>query len=130
MARRRRATSPAARSPATREPSFIAEDLDLTGNEICGVKASGTDPFNPYVLKMVCALVRRPSGGLRRLKLKGNNLIGNDAVPMVLVAQKGDLNQYREVSEQEGRALAARWRCPFMEVSAKLNRNIGEYSSS
>lgn len=54
------------------------------------------------------------------------NLIGNDAVPMVLVAQKCDLNEYREVSQQEGQALAARWRCPFMEVSAKLNRNVVE----
>jgi hypothetical protein len=31
------------------------ELLDLTANEICGVKATGTDPFNPFVLKMVCA---------------------------------------------------------------------------
>lgn len=54
------------------------EVLDLTGNDICGVKSTGTDPFNPYVLKMVCALVRRESGGLRRLRLKGNHLIGND----------------------------------------------------
>ena len=52
--------------------------LDLTGNEICGVKAVGTDPFNPFVLKMVCALVVREEGGLRRLRLKGNHLIGND----------------------------------------------------
>ena len=27
--------------------------LDLTGNEICGVKPAGTEPFNTYVLKMV-----------------------------------------------------------------------------
>ena len=52
--------------------------LDLTSNEICGVRASGTDAFNPYVLKMVCAFVRREGGGLRRLRLKGNHLIGND----------------------------------------------------
>ena len=32
--------------------------LDLTNNEICGIKATGTDPFNAYVLKMVCALAQ------------------------------------------------------------------------
>ena len=98
--------------------------LDLTNNEICGIKATGTDPFNAYVLKMVCALAQveiiiigtlvmiiikwrpanqpvsvphcrdglhcawshglshslaqRPGGGLKRLKLKSNHLIGND----------------------------------------------------
>ena len=52
--------------------------LDLTGNEICGVRSSGTEPFNPYVVRMVCGLIRREGGGLRRLRLKGNHLIGND----------------------------------------------------
>ena len=61
--------------------------LDLTGNEICGVRSAGTEAFNPYVVRMVCALIRREGGGLRRLRLKGNNLIGNDvytneAVPL------------------------------------------------
>tara|TARA_B100000795_G_C22714370_1_gene404879 strand:+ start:181 stop:876 length:696 start_codon:yes stop_codon:yes gene_type:complete len=54
------------------------------------------------------------------------NLIGNDNVPMVLVAQKGDLNEHREVSEEDGRALAMRWSCPFIQASAKLNRNVGK----
>ena len=52
--------------------------LDLTGNEICGVRSSGTEPFNAYVVRMVCGLIRREGGGLRRLRLKGNHLIGND----------------------------------------------------
>ena len=52
--------------------------LDLTGNEICGVRSTGTEPFNAYVVRMVCGLIRREGGGLRRLRLKGNHLIGND----------------------------------------------------
>lgn len=52
------------------------------------------------------------------------NLIGNDNVPMVLVAQKSDLNEHQEVSENEGRELAEAWSCPFVQVSAKLNRNV------
>ena len=55
------------------------EALDLTGNEVCGIKESGTEPLASYVLRLVCELVRRPGGkGLRRLKLKGNHLLGND----------------------------------------------------
>jgi hypothetical protein len=54
------------------------EVLDLTGNEICGIKATGTDPFNPFVLKMVCALIIKEGCALRRLRLKGNHMIGND----------------------------------------------------
>jgi GTPase SAR1 family protein len=53
------------------------------------------------------------------------NLIGNDAVPIILVAQKCDLTEYREVSSDEGRELASRWNCPYLEVSAKMNRNVG-----
>ena len=56
------------------------------------------------------------------------NLIGNDNVPMVLVAQKCDLTDHREVSEEEGRELAAKWSCPFIQASAKLNRNVGTFS--
>ena len=33
---------------------------------------------------------------------------------------------HREVSEREGRALAQKWGCPFVESSAKHNDNIGE----
>ena len=35
--------------------------LDLTGNEICGVRSSGTEPFNAYVVRMVCRLTFYPN---------------------------------------------------------------------
>lgn len=57
------------------------------------------------------------------------NLIGNDNVPMVLVAQKCDLKEHQEVSEEEGRQLAEAWSCPFVEASAKLNRNVGKVAA-
>lgn len=42
-----------------------------------------------------------------------------DKVPMVLVGNKCDLEDEREVTIEEGKALAEEWGCPFMEVSAK-----------
>ena len=37
-----------------------------------------TNQHGRYVLKMVCKMVCAEGGGLKRLRLKGNNLIGND----------------------------------------------------
>jgi len=54
------------------------ETLELRKNEICGVRASGREPFSTYVLKIVCELITRPGGGLRRLNLQENNLLGNE----------------------------------------------------
>ena len=42
-----------------------------------------------------------------------------DAVPMVLVGNKCDLEKERQVSLEEAQQKAAEWGCPFMEVSAK-----------
>ena len=42
-----------------------------------------------------------------------------DKVPMVLVGNKCDLDDQRQVPLDEGKKLAEEWGCPFMEVSAK-----------
>jgi GTPase KRas protein len=47
---------------------------------------------------------------------------GEKYIPLVLVGNKCDLEE-REVSESEGRALAALWKCPFYETSAKMKVN-------
>jgi len=44
----------------------------------------------------------------------------------VLVGNKADLEDKREVSHQEGKDLAHQWNCPFFETSAKLKTNIEE----
>ena len=69
------------------------EVLELRKNDMCGVKATGREPFSTYVLKIVCELIARPGGGLLKLSLQENHLLGNDvysseAVTLLIEALK------------------------------------------
>jgi GTPase KRas protein len=48
------------------------------------------------------------------------------SIPMILVGNKSDRGSEREVSRDEGAALAEEFGCPFIETSAKDNTNIDE----
>jgi len=50
----------------------------------------------------------------------------SDTVPMILVGNKSDLENVREVSTEEGANLAAQFGIPFFETSAKNRINIDE----
>jgi len=47
-------------------------------------------------------------------------------IPVVLVANKNDLEEERCVATEEGKALAAKFGIPFIEASAKTNTNVNE----
>jgi GTPase KRas protein len=49
-----------------------------------------------------------------------------DFIISVLVGNKCDLSDERQVSKEEGEELARRWQCPFFETSAKLGNNVKE----
>ena len=49
-----------------------------------------------------------------------------DAVPIVLVGNKSDLEEERQVETMEGENLAKEWNCPFYESSARHKINIEE----
>jgi GTPase KRas protein len=49
-----------------------------------------------------------------------------DSYPIIVVANKADLEHERQVSSQEGRALAASFNCKFIETSAKNRTNVDE----
>jgi GTPase KRas protein len=49
-----------------------------------------------------------------------------DFFPMVLIANKSDLERDRQVSSQEGRDLARGFGCTFVETSAKQRVNVDE----
>jgi small GTP-binding protein len=52
------------------------------------------------------------------------NFTGMNWIPLVFVANKVDLHPQRQVSTEEGQALAKQWNCAFIETSAKHNQNI------
>jgi Ras homolog enriched in brain len=54
------------------------------------------------------------------------NALGTDVVPRVLVGNKKDLIYERQVSTEDGKALAQKWGCRFVETSARHNENISE----
>ncbi|KAM9098964.1 GTP-binding protein Di-Ras2 [Sminthopsis crassicaudata] len=47
-------------------------------------------------------------------------------IPIMLVGNKNDESPNREVRSSEGEALAKKWKCAFMETSAKMNHNVKE----
>lgn len=49
-----------------------------------------------------------------------------DKVPMVVVGNKCDLEQERQVTTQEGQDLSKNWGVPFFETSAKNRINVEE----
>ena len=51
---------------------------------------------------------------------------GADWVPIVLVGNKSDLHIQRQVTTEEGKALAEEWKCAFTETSARHNENVAK----
>ena len=49
-----------------------------------------------------------------------------DEVPMILVGNKCDLEEERDVTTAEGKELAKLFNCPFFEASAKARINVEE----
>ncbi|XP_063769757.1 GTP-binding protein Di-Ras2 [Pseudophryne corroboree] len=49
-----------------------------------------------------------------------------ESIPIMLVGNKSDESQNRELDSTEGEAIAKKWKCAFMETSAKMNHNVKE----
>lgn len=50
----------------------------------------------------------------------------NQDVPIVLVGNKADLEEDRAVTTQEGKSMAKKFRCAFVECSAKTNQSVSD----
>jgi len=46
------------------------------------------------------------------------------SIPVVLVGNKCDLDNEREVSKEMGKRMADKWKVPFLETSAKQNQSV------
>lgn len=57
------------------------------------------------------------------LRVKGVDSM-TDNIPFVLVGNKSDLTSRRQISLQEAESLAAQWRVPYIETSAKTRDNV------
>jgi small GTP-binding protein len=49
-----------------------------------------------------------------------------DDFPCILVGNKCDLEEQRVVSKNESQELSSKWKCSYMEASAKTSTNIQE----
>eukprot|EP01104_Vermistella_antarctica_P012288 TRINITY_DN352_c0_g1_i1.p1 TRINITY_DN352_c0_g1~~TRINITY_DN352_c0_g1_i1.p1 ORF type:complete len:190 (+),score=45.04 TRINITY_DN352_c0_g1_i1:176-745(+) len=50
----------------------------------------------------------------------------NQDIPIILVGNKLDLDEERAVTTEQGKALAQKFACGFIEASAKTNTNVNE----
>ncbi|WWC87714.1 uncharacterized protein L201_002606 [Kwoniella dendrophila CBS 6074] len=62
----------------------------------------------------------RTYDAIQRIKLPE----GNQRVPIVIVGNKSDLVDEREVDSTEGEKLALEWQCSYYETSARISTNI------
>lgn len=53
---------------------------------------------------------------------------GDDNIPFVLVGNKADLNERRNVSAEEAQKLADQWNVTYVETSAKTRLNVDKVS--
>jgi GTPase KRas len=90
----------------TNRSSF--ENLTKYRDHILSIKESPEQP----------PAVPAPTGGKKSTQ-RHPVAVTSSHMPLVIVGNKEDLSEDREVATQEGRDLADRWRCEFFEVSAK-----------
>jgi len=104
----------------------ILEILDTAGTEQF---ASMRDLYikNGQGFILVYSLVNQQSfQDIQPMREQICRLKGTDKVPIVLVGNKVDIEQDREVRREEGCRLAQQWGCPFFETSAKRKTNVDE----
>ena len=65
-------------------------------------------------------------GELQNIRNQIVRLKGHENVPMVIVGNKSDLADVRQVETSEGRGMADKWGCRFYESSAKSGHNVNQ----
>lgn len=63
---------------------------------------------------------------IRRFKAMIDRVRNYEKVPIVIAANKKDLEHKRQISTKEGEMMAKEFGCPFFETSAALRHNVDE----
>ena len=63
---------------------------------------------------------------VRRFKAMIDRVRNYEKVPIVIAANKKDLEHKRQISTKEGEIMAKEFDCPFFETSAALRYNVDE----
>ena len=76
---------------------------------------------------VVFSLTERESfKGLEELRQSIYRAKDSEKVPLVVVGNKCDLEEQREVEESDASALAEQWKVPYFSASAKVPENVEE----
>ena len=110
-----------------RSVQFITEIVDAAGmDEYSRLSRNASVGVHGYLL--LYSTISRTS--FEKVQIINDMLIamqgGASDVPRVLVGTMIDCADRRQVSYEEGQALARRWNVPFVECSAKEDINVGE----
>jgi small GTP-binding protein len=101
----------------------VVELLDFNQNEhssFCDQLISQSDGFI-----LVYSVISRSSFDMvRNLKRLIHDVKGDENIPFILVGNKRDLLEQRQVPTVSGEQLALEWNAPFFETSAKSNEDI------
>lgn len=107
----------------------ILEILDTAGTEQF---ASMRDLYikNGQGFLLIYSLLNRQTfNDLKAIKDQILRVKNMDTVPMILVGNKSDMFDEREVTANEAKLLAEEWGCPHFETSAKTSSNVDEMFS-
>jgi len=105
---------------------FVCDILDTSAqDEYSSLSRQASVGVHGYIL-VYSSISRTSFENVKVIHDKVLNVFGGATIPMVLVATKIDVEEFREVLPQEGRALASRWGCPFIECSAKEDWGVDD----
>lgn len=109
-----------------RDTDYCIEIIDTAGqDELSIMNQKHLVGVHGYVLVYLITL-RLLFDVVSAVRDKILNSTGTNSVPMVLVGNKTDLEESRQVEYAEGEALAKEFGCAFVETSAKLGGNVAE----
>jgi Ras family protein len=103
---------------------YLVQILDTAGqDEFSVVDQRYINAMDGYVL-IYSVTLRSSFEMIRVVRDKILNTLGMDSVPVVIVGNKSDLHMQRQVTKEEGIALAKELDAAFIETSAKYDENV------